>query len=248
MTEITASIWILSAVVILTAAVLKGLTGFGFALFAVPLLSVMIPIQVLVPSMTLFNLLASIYLLMKIRVKLKTRYFLPMFVASLAGIPIGVYALQTLNEEVLRLLVGTVIVVFSMLLLLGNKREPRYKSKPIVFAGFLSGILGSSVSIDGPPIAFAMNRKKYSKNLFRANFAIFGLLTSFFTSITFFIKGILVAASFKFTAFLFPLLLVGSGLGNRWAKNIKQEKFRKVVIVLNFVTGLAVVLMTVLKH
>ncbi len=248
MTEITASIWILSAVVILMASVLRGLTGFGFALFSVPLLSFVLPIDILVPSMSLFNILASIYLLLKIRVKLKARYFLPMFIASLAGIPIGVYALQHLNEEVLRIMVGIVIVVFSLLLIFGKDKDPRFKNKPVVFAGFLSGILGSSISISGPPVALAMNRKKYSKDLFRANFTVFGLLSSLLTSVVYIIKGILVTASIKFTAFFFPLLLLGSSLGNRWAKNIKQEKFRKVVIVLNFVTGLAVVLLTVLKH
>lgn len=248
MTEITAHIWILSTVVILMASVLRGLTGFGFALFAVPLLSFVLPMNILVPSMSLFNILASIYLLIKIRVKLKARYFLPMFIASLAGIPIGVYALQHFNEEVLRLLVGIVIVVFSMLLIFGNDKEPRFKSKPVVFAGFLSGILGSSISISGPPVALAMNRKKYSKDLFRANFTVFGLLSSLLISVVYLVKGILVVASVKFTAFFFPVLLLGSSLGNRWARNIKQEKFSKVVIVLNIVTGLTVVLMTIFRH
>ena len=247
MNEVAAIVWILSALVILIAAVLKGLTGFGFALFAVPLLSMLLPIQVLIPAMILFNFLASLYLLFQIKVKLQARYFIPMFLASLAGIPIGVYALQNLDEMLLRLVVGLVIVVFTLLLFFRRNHEPRHKNKPIVFAGFLSGMLGSSVSLSGPPIAMAMNNKGYKKNKFRANFAIFGVLSSLFTAVTYFLKGIIQVASLKFTVYFFPLLLVGSQLGNRWARRIKNEKFRRIVLAVNFATGLAVLIMALIK-
>jgi hypothetical protein len=197
--------------------------------------------------MSLFNLLASIYLLIQIKVKLEARYFIPMFLASLVGIPFGVYALQHFNETLLRFLVGLVIVVFSLLLYFGNNKEPRLKSKPIVFAGFISGLLGSSVSLSGPPIALAMNRKKYTKDLFRSLFAVFGVLSSFFTLVGYALEGIVLAASVKFTAFLFPLLMVGSKLGDRWARNLKQDKFRKIVIALNFFTGVAVIVTILVK-
>lgn len=247
MNEITAIAWILSAVVILMASVLKGVTGFGFALFAVPILSLLLPIHMLIPAMILFNFLASLYLLIQIKVKLQAKYFIPMFLASLAGIPIGVYALQDLNEMLLRLVVGLVIVVFSLLLFFRRNHEPRHKNKPIVFAGFLSGLLGSSISLSGPPIAFAMSNKGYRKNRFRANFAIFGMLSSLFTAITYLLKGIIQIASVKFTVYLFPLLLIGSRLGNHWAGRIKNEKFKKIVIGINFITGLTVVIVTILK-
>lgn len=248
MDEITAIIWVLSAVVILMASVLKGLTGFGFALFAVPILSMMLPIQVLIPAMSLFNLLASIYLLLQLKVKLEAKYFIPMFLASLLGIPIGVYALQNFDEMLLRILVAIIIVIFSLMLFFRRNHEPRHKNKPIVFAGFLSGILGSSVSLSGPPIALAMNSKGYRKNRFRANFAIFGILSSLFTSIAYLLKGIIVIASVKFTAYFFPLLLIGSKLGNHWARKIKNERFRRIVIAVNFATGLTVLIITLIKY
>ena len=246
MYEIDTLFWILSAVVILLSAVLKGITGFGFALMAVPLLSLFLPVHMLIPAMSLFNMFASIYLLSKIKIKLKARYYLPMFLASLAGIPVGVYAFENLNENLLQILVGVVILVFSLILLFGGKKTPRFQHKTIVFAGFLGGLLGSGTSISGPPIALAMNRKKYSRNLFRANFAIFGLLSSFFTSLAYLLKGFLVVASVKFTAFLFPLLLIGTGLGNRLAVNIRHEPFRKMVLIINLLVGIAVVTLSVI--
>lgn len=242
MYDLNALFWILSAVVILMASVLKGITGFGFALIAVPLLSLFLPLHMLIPAMSLFNLFASIHLLLKIKVNLKFRYFLPMFLASLAGIPVGVYALENLNENLLQLLVGIVILVFTVMLFLMGNRDPKYKHKPIVFAGFLGGFLGSSISLSGPPIALAMSRKKYSKNLFRANFAVFGVLSSLFTSVVYLIKGILIATSLKFATFLFPFLLLGTALGNQIAKNIHYKPFRKIVLIINLVVGLAVVI------
>ncbi|MDZ7774492.1 MAG: hypothetical protein U5L09_02190 [Bacteroidales bacterium] len=55
-----------------------------------------------------------------------------------------------------------------------------------------------------------------------------------------------MAASVKFTAFLFPLLLIGTVLGNRLAVNIRHEPFRKMVLIINLLVGIAVVTLSVI--
>ncbi len=139
--------WIISIVVVLMAAFLKGMTGFGFALLAVPLLSLLFPIQSLIPAMTLFNLITSVYILASIRLKLKAKYFLPMLLASFVGIPIGVYVLTYFPEQMLELAAGISIFSISIVFLLGSNQAipEKRRKKPIVFAGFLSGLLTSSM-------------------------------------------------------------------------------------------------------
>ncbi|MGQ8337130.1 sulfite exporter TauE/SafE family protein [Sunxiuqinia sp. A32] len=242
--------WIISAVVVLMAALLKGMTGFGFALLAVPLLSLIFPIQSLIPAMTIFNLITSVYILTKIKLKIKAKYFLPMLLASLIGIPIGVYVLTYFPEKMLELAAGISIFSISMVFLLGgNHLAPeKRREKPIVFAGFLSGLLTSSMSIGGPPIALAMNRKGYSKESFRKIFALISVINAAISSILYVVKGIFVAFSVKFAIVLLPVIIVGSKIGNVMATRIDQLLFRKVILYLNMSLGLFIIIRTIVGH
>ncbi len=238
---------IIAAVVILLSSVIKGITGFGFALLAIPILSIMFPINLLIPSMVLFNLITSIMMLFQFKEKIRVYYIVPMIVASLAGIPIGIYMLTYLSTDFLKILTSFAIILFSVKMLTGVKLAKRNIHKPIFFAGFLSGILTSSISIGGPPLAIAMDRKGYSKDKFRGIFIWFMVFTSIFTTFAFYHKGLINNDTLKFTALSLPLLFIGSNLGVKIATKINQHQFRKFVIYLNVSMGLLMLITTLLK-
>ena len=237
---------ILTIAIIFAASTLKGITGFGFALFSVPLLSFIFPMSMLVPAIALFNVVTSTYILFGLKEKVKWYYIVPMFVASLGGIPLGIYALEFMNEETLKLIVGIMVIIFSLKLLKGVNLAKRFKKMPLFFAGFLSGMLTSSVSIGGPPLVIAMNRKGYKKEFFRAVFSWFTVFSSSFACVAFYVKGFLTPESIKLAALALPLLILGSGWGNKIAQKIQQEQFRKLVIYVNVVTGLIIVITSIL--
>lgn len=238
---------IIAAVVILLSSVIKGITGFGFALLAIPILSIMFPINLLIPSMVLFNLITSVMMLFQFKEKIRVYYIVPMIVASLAGIPIGIYMLTYLSTDFLKILTSFAIILFSVKMLTGVKLAKRNIHKPIFFAGFLSGILTSSISIGGPPLAIAMDRKGYSKDKFRGIFIWFMVFTSIFTTFAFYHKGLINNDTLKFTALSLPLLFIGSNLGVKIATKINQHQFRKFVIYLNVSMGLLMLITTLLK-
>lgn len=241
MGELTVLLIVVSGVVILMSSLLKGMTGFGFALLAIPFLSLIYPIKVLVPAMTIFNLVTSVILLLKIRERISWYYFIPMFVASLGGIPLGIYLLDYLNENVLRIIIGVILVFLSLKMLSGIPLARRFRDKPIFFAGFLSGILSGSVSLGGPPLVIAMNRKNYSKDFFRGVFAWFSVFSSFFALAGFYAKGLIPADSLNISLYYTPLLLLGSTIGNKLASVVNADKFKRVVVVANVFAGIITV-------
>lgn len=247
MHDITVIQILLCAIVILSAAFVKGMTGFGFALLAVPFLSLIFPMQILVPAMSLFNLITSLVILFKLQEKIKAYYFIPMFVASLGGIPLGIYALEYMSSETLRLITGILVVLFSLQMLGKVKLAKRFLNFPIVFAGFISGILTSAISVGGPPLVIAMNRKGYQKDRFRGVFAWFSTFSSFFTTAAFIMTGMIEMESVNLALFCLPILFFGSHLGSKFSGKIEPEKFRKMVIGINIVTGTFIVVSALLK-
>lgn len=247
MHDITLIQIILCALVILSAAFIKGMTGFGFALLAIPFLSLLFPMQVLVPAMSLFNLVTSLVILFKLQERVKAYYFIPMFFASLLGIPLGVYALAYVSSDTLRLITGILVVVFSIQMMGKVKLAKRFIKMPIVFAGFVSGMLNGAISVGGPPLVIAMNRKGYTKNDFRGIFAWFSTFSSFFTTAAFFMKGMIETESVNLALFCLPILFFGSHLGSKFSDKIEPEKFRKIVIAINIVTGSFIVVSSFIK-
>lgn len=242
MHDITLIQILLCSIVILSAAFIKGMTGFGFALLAVPFLSLIFPMQVLVPAMSLFNLITSLVILIKLQEKIKAKLFIPMFIASLGGIPLGVYALEYMSSENLRLIAGILVILFSVRMLGREKLAKRFLNFPIVFAGFISGLLNSCISVGGPPLVIAMNRKGYSKDRFRGIFAWFSTFSSFFTTAAFVMNGMIEKESINLALFCLPILFFGSHFGSKFSGKIEPEKFRKMVIGINIVTGAFIVI------
>ncbi|MBC35112.1 MAG: hypothetical protein CL663_03585 [Bacteroidetes bacterium] len=247
MFELQVYLLVLSGLITFASSVVKGITGFGFALLAVPLLSLIYPLDMLVPAMVLFNLITSLYILFKLQEKIKWYYIVPMFIASLGGIPLGVYALEYLDQETLKLIIGAIILIFSLKMLKGVKLAKKRLKLPIVFAGFVSGILTSSVSLSGPPLVIAMLRKGYNKEVFRGLFSWFNVFACLFSSVAFYVKGYLNPDSMKLALFSLPLLIIGSGWGSKIQKNFNQQQFKRVVIILNAFTGLLIVVSTIIK-
>jgi len=103
----------------------------------------------------------------------------------------------------------------------------RFKNMPIVFAGFLSGILNTSISVGGPPIVIAMTRKGYGKDLFRGALAWFSMFSALFTTAAYVAKNLVPNESLILAIGCTPLLLLGSRWGNNWSIKIHPEKFKK---------------------
>lgn len=247
MHDITLIQIILCALVILSASFIKGITGFGFALLAVPFLSLLFPMQVLVPAMSLFNLITSLVILFKLQEKIKAYYFIPMFIASLGGIPLGIYALEYVSSDTLRLLTGIMVVLFSIQMLGKVKLAKRFLTLPIVFAGFVSGALTSAISVGGPPLVIAMERKGYKKERFRGVFAWFSVFSSFFVTVAFLMKGMIEMESINLALFCLPILFFGSHLGAKFSHKIDPAKFRKIVIGINITTALFIIISSLIK-
>lgn len=241
---------VLTGLVILLSSVIKGITGFGFSLLAIPVLSFIFPMNVLVPALVIFNLVTSILVLLKLKEKVRAYYLIPMMIASLLGIPFGIYILTYIDANILKLVISFLIILFSLKMLSGVKLAKKNLDKPIVFAGFISGLLTSSISIGGPTLALALDRKGYSKELFRGIFIWFMVVSSLFSTVAFYYKGLLSIETIKYSAFALPLLFIGSSWGVKIASRINAFKFRKLVIYLNVFTGLIMLISTILalKH
>src|SRR5512136_2845216 len=88
-----ATLLIPALAVVFLASILSGMTGFGFGLIAVPLLTIILPPQVVVPLVRLQSLWSSGIVVLEGRHWLNLRSMWLIIAASLVSLPLGAYLL-----------------------------------------------------------------------------------------------------------------------------------------------------------
>ena len=105
---------LLTNLLALFAFAVKGLAGFGPALFIVPVLSLFWPLKQVVPYTAFLLFLANLPMLWLVRKGLEPRRDLPAALAYAAGIVLGTRLLIAVPEERLKFALGLVLLTFAL--------------------------------------------------------------------------------------------------------------------------------------
>lgn len=232
-------VWV--AVAIGLASFAQTLAGFGFALLCVPIMSVFVPPQEAVVISTAIGALSTTIQALTDRAATDWVMARRLILSSFMGMPLGLLAFVYVSESAMRIVLGVVVSMAAFMLWRGFrlKDDNRYIDWIL---GFLSGTLSTSLSTNGPPIVFIMQARRFPPEIFRATintvFSIVGLV-----SLALFVgagkvdsnslQGILVAV---------PVLGVSLITGFRIRPHVHGERFRRLVLVLLFLSGISAIL------
>lgn len=220
------------------AAACQSLTAFGFALVAVPLLSLAWDVKPAVVTSTVLGTLILLPLLYEVRGRVPVGRVVPVLVGGLAGIPIGVLILERIDATSLEIVVASVVIVGSLLIYfspsLNLKRPPLSLS---LLVGGLCGALRASTSMGGPPVVLYALALEREIERFRATLLAVFLPTSIVTIAALAIAGRVTTDVLLVSVVAQPAVVLGS-LSGRWARfHVSQDVFRLVVLGLLFVTS-----------
>jgi uncharacterized membrane protein YfcA len=101
-------------VVIFVATLIRSTLGFGEALVAVPLLALRTPVAVAAPLAVLVSIVVATVVVLQDWKRIEHRSARGLILASFVGIPLGVLLLTRVNDHVVRLILGSVIIAFSV--------------------------------------------------------------------------------------------------------------------------------------
>ena len=226
---------LLAALAAFAGAFVQSATGMGFALVLSPaLFAVMDPEEAVTAVLILGAVLCVLVLAESRHVQ---PHGLPrMLLAAVPGLPVGVVLLVVLSKEALQVGVGVVVVIAAVWQLRHGAAALRLNA---LVAGFFSGVLTTSISVNGPPLALWLESERVQPAVFRATLAAAFLILD--------IAGIALIVSREGTDVvdpgrLGPLLacvLVGYALGAAGFRRLDAERFSVVVSMLVICTGLA---------
>ena len=151
-------------IVAFLAGFTQGLSGFGSVLVSLPLMVVFLDVRTAVPLVSLFALCITTTLVVQLREHIQWRRILPLLLAAVPGMAMGAYFLKHVQAGYLEILIGALLVSFS---LYSMRAKPRRRETAPIWkwvAGFLSGILGGSIGANGPPVILYTSMQPWGKN------------------------------------------------------------------------------------
>jgi len=223
--------------IVLAAAFLQGLTGFGFGLIALPLLGFFLDIRTSVPLMVLLAEIISIYLSFHLRKDINLQCTFTLLGASLVGIPLGVYALMQIPSQGLSVSVGIIMVAFTSYQFMVRPAPRAFGKWLTVLAGFCSGVLGGSLGVSGPPVIVYTALQPWTKDQAKATLACFFALSSLVIIATQAASGMITGEVLHLYALSLPALLSGIFLGTKAYGRLSDHGYRRLALALVFLLG-----------
>ncbi len=231
--------YIYALLVVFGAGVIRGYSGFGFALISVITLSFVYPSTLITPLILCLDVMASAWLFYRVRKLVDWKGLKILFIGSIITLPIGSLVLTSVPVNSLRIFIALTILLLCTGLL-RKRQSTRATSTTATFGvGMLSGFLTGVAAIGGPPVILFYLSSNRSVSISRASMIAFFLVVDCSALISCLWYGLLDSQTLILSAKMLVPLSVGILIGNYlFGKFSNEEKFRRQTLILLMVIAL----------
>ena len=213
----------------LVAAITQQVSGFGYALLAVPLLSILVGPKDAVALATVSGATASGLMALRLRVLADRPTLARLLAGAVVGMPIGIIGLRELPEDPLRVALAVVVLAMVVVLASGYRfRTTRHGTQ--VAAGFASGVLNTSIGTAGPPVVATLQAGEMPQHTFRATTVAFFACCNVVAVPLIIASGVVTGSTWRTALVAVPCVLAGNAIGSRLAPRVGPERFRSLVL------------------
>jgi uncharacterized protein len=168
----------LGALTLLLAGIARAVAGFGDALIAIPVLSILLGPRAAIAICSVASLSASAWLLLERRAYARLpKTLIPLIVAAVVGSALGAAVLVRIESRWLALLLAAATLVALMPRRTGPHRTPTSKMASLT-VGALYGFVSGATGIGGPLVAAYLGRAIVDTEVYVASLALLFTLST----------------------------------------------------------------------
>ncbi len=227
--------------IFLFSGLVQGLTGFGSALVAIPLLSFFLDIKVAIPLCILNSLIITSYLSQRLYQHMEKRKLTPLCIATIPGILLGTYFFKKGDSQLLSLIFGILLIVYGLYNLFSNPQQNNIKSFWSYIAGFFSGLIGAILSTGGPPVIIYTLQSGWKKDEIKATLTGYFFFTATLTALAHLLTGIMSMEIFSLFMITAPCVLMGTITGSKCYDYFKNEAYLRLINLFLIIMGILMV-------
>ncbi len=216
----------------------QGLTGFGAALVALPLMGFFIDIKTAIPLILLLGLVINFILISRLLKHVDHKKWILLFLFSLPGIPLGIWVLQYVDTRFIEILIGFVIIFTSIFSMLSTSSTKGLNKFWACLAGFVAGFLGGTIGAIGPPVIIYTSLQPWDKQQIKATMVSFFILSGIGILICYIFNGLITKQILISFGYSVPPLISGVVVGMFVFNKITDTLYKRIIHLLLILLGI----------
>jgi uncharacterized membrane protein YfcA len=223
------------------AGFVQGLSGFAFAMVAMAVWAWWVDPQLAAAMAVFGGFSGQLLAALTVRRGFDVKLLAPFVIGGLAGIPVGIGILPLLDLNLFKLALGALLAVICPVMLVAH-RLPRVSGGGRVAdaaAGFMGGVLGGIGGVSGAIPTLWCTLRGMAKDQQRAVIQNFNLGMLGVTLAGYVGTGVIGRDTLPLLGIVLPAMLIPTLLGARLYIGISDAAFRRIVLGLLTVSGLA---------
>lgn len=203
--------------------------GFGEALIAVPLLSLVLPVKEAAPTAILASILIAFFAVIRDWQHIHFSSAKKLLLGTTLGIPFGLAMIRYASESVTKAVLGALLLLFSAISLFRPQLFVLKNDRFIWLFGFLAGVTGGSYGMNGPPLAIYGASRKWPPAQFRATIQAYFLPASALGMAGYLFSGLWTKNVNSLFALSLPAIFLGIVAGNFAGRLMDEGRFGKIL-------------------
>ena len=233
---------LLIAAIVLAAAFVQSLSGFGFAIVVMPLLTLLLGLPTAAPLVAVTALTVYAINVARFRQAINAGEVLRLGLASALGVPMGIWILSNVDATLVKQALGALLILFALYSLARPTTSWIPSRRWVYPAGFLAGCLGGAYNTPGPPAIVYGTLRQWPRDEFRAVLQTLFLVNGLLVVASHFVAGHLMAPVLAYCLYTVPALALGILLASRVDGRVDRNRFRTLVMVMILLLGLSLLL------
>jgi uncharacterized membrane protein YfcA len=225
--------------VALLAGLVRGFSGFGSAMVLSPSLSALYGPEVAVPVALLLELALAVPFVPPALRLVDRRRIGVLCLAAALTVPIGAWLLVVVDAQALRWAICALVFAGVAVLAFGWRHPGRPHTATTAATGALSGLLGGSTGLSGPPVIFYELSVAQPIARIRANFMTYFAWVDVVALTAFAVSGTLAGTPLLLALALVVPYLAAAGVGARLFRHAGEGFYRRLALVV--LVGVALV-------
>ena len=229
----------------------RGYSGFGFALAAVPILTLVLPPVIAIPAVLPIELAIGLVTLPHERTHVAWQPCGWLVAGTIVGTPLGLTVLAAIPAEPMRIVIGVLVIVAAAILwrrpVLSDASLGRY---PLLGAGLISGLLNGGTAMSGPPAIVALLGSKLETRAVRATLIAFIAFSAALGLTIAATRGLITPETATVSALMLPSAALGGALGLAvfsWTPNIHYRPASLALLALVSVSAVVSTSLSLLR-
>lgn len=215
---------------VMVASLLRGFTGFGFALAAVPLMGLFMAPAAAVPIAVLLQLLGGLNDLRRNHRDCHWPSLRWLIVGAVIGSPLGALALSVAPAPVARIVIAVIIAVAVLMLGRGFALAAVPSRLVTAAVGLVAGVFNGLAAMPGPPAVVYYMSGPFRAVAARASMLVFFLATSIAAFASIALVGLATPAVIWLSVLALPVMFLGTWIGELGFRRGTEALHRHVSI------------------